>query len=591
MQSQAIPPISDLIAVEATMQILHIIPSNQTAKRLFTKCYEHVKSSGDDYHANFMVKLPIAESVLDAEPVESETDYESISGTDLEEQLFEGYYNICVSEESTPQMLRVGWKVGKGHSSSDNKHRMVDILLAKPGDVRSKTLSSVVCRLYLDQLGILVAHRPKNSKGDIEIKLDDSWEVFAAGEGRPLYKKSSWLRAGHCDYEFRYAIEPSQRKEFLSKRDLILSRGPGSANQHVKSRAGVQITLPHLPPLNYVAGDPVWSNGKYVRLGTIASGTFGYIREGFSINPCRRIAIKELRLGREHDCDILLNELNIMRELQGSRGIISCDDYHCEHGEPQPCRLPENFSICFPQAIHDFSKLNWFGEHTLETRLQLLQQPLLGLCGMHEKGIMHRDVTIGNMLILSYHPPQAVVSDFGKAIHAQKSRETTIGPIPTLAPEVWSTATDGPYGNSIDVWAYGYAVARILRCADTHRHMGNNRITKKEQADIQKQLDHHAEKFDAEADLIDLIKSMLTWDGRQRITTQVALAHKCWNKINIQPSKRRAEDAEFELPQKQGKVLAPAEQIVGSNIHAIAETQPFGSQTQDLLARGSRYLN
>ena len=199
---------------------------------------------------------------------------------------------------------------------------------------------------------------------------------------------------------------------------------------------------------------------------------------------------------------------------------------------------------------------------------------------------MHRDVTTGNMLVLSYHPPQAVVSDFGKAIHAQKSHETTIGPIPTLAPEVWSTATDGPYSNSIDVWAYGYAVARILRCADTHRYMRNNRITKEEQADIQKRLDHRAEKFDEEADLIDLIKSMLTWDGRQRITTQVALTHKCWNKINIQPSKRRAEDAELELPQKQDKMLALAEQNFGSNTHTIAETQPFGSQTQDLLVRG-----
>ena len=58
-------------------------------------------STGDDYHANFMVKLPIAESVLDAEPVENETDCESISGTDLEEQLFEEYYNICVLEKST----------------------------------------------------------------------------------------------------------------------------------------------------------------------------------------------------------------------------------------------------------------------------------------------------------------------------------------------------------------------------------------------------------------------------------------------------------------------------------------------------------
>ena len=308
---------------ETTMQIMQIIPDNQTAKKLFTKCYEYTNSTGDDYHAKFMVKLPIAESVLDAEAVESDTDYESASATDFEEQPYEGYYNIAIAEESRRKMVQVGWRIGKGRLASGDTHRMVDILLAKPGDLLSKTLPSIICRLYLhDQLGILVVERPEKSKGDVKIKLDDSWEIFAAGEKKPLYKKSSWLRAGHCDYEFRYAVQPSEREQFLAQRDPILKVERKFLDQGETESKG---TLPRLPPLDYVPGDPMWSNGRYVRLGTIARGAFGYVREGFRINSCQRIAIKELRLGKNHDCDLLNNELDVMNKLQVSSASTLSD--------------------------------------------------------------------------------------------------------------------------------------------------------------------------------------------------------------------------------------------------------------------------
>ena len=301
-KSQVIPPMLDMSVMdrqqgwETTMQIMQIIPDNQTAKKLFTKCYEYTNSTGDDYHAKFMVKLPIAESVLDAEAVESDTDYESASATDFEEQPYEGYYNIAIAEESRRKMVQVGWRIGKGRLASGDKHRMVDILLAKPGDLLSKTLPSIICRLYLhDQLGILVVERPE---------------------------KSSWLRAGHCDYEFRYAVQPSEREQFLAQRDPILKVERKFLDQGETESKG---TLPRLPPLDYVPGDPMWSNGRYVRLGTIARGAFGYVREGFRINSCQRIAIKELRLGKNHDCDLLNNELDVMNRLQVSSASTLSD--------------------------------------------------------------------------------------------------------------------------------------------------------------------------------------------------------------------------------------------------------------------------
>ena len=236
--------------------------------------------------------------------------------------------------------------------------------------------------------------------------------------------------------------------------------------------------------------------------------------------------------------------------------------------------------MCFPQAIHDFSKLDWF-RYNLQLRLQLLREPLLGLYKMHEKGIMHRDITIGNMLILSYDPPQAVISDFGKAIHKPVSNDTCIGPIVSLAPEVWTAKEDKPYNNAIDVWAYGHAVARVLKCGGKYTQKDHSDgITKETHSYILKNLDSHAQQYEEEADLIDLIKLMLTWDSSQRITAQLALAHQCWSKIPVHSLKRS-----FEGTKQQDKVSTSTPRSVGSNIHTSATTQIFGSQTQEFLEK------
>lgn len=268
--------------------------------------------------------------------------------------------------------------------------------------------------------------------------------------------------------------------------------------------------------------------------------------------------------------------------MKDSNGIISFGDYHCEHGNSEPCRFPENFSICFPQAIHDFSRLDWFREHSLEVRLQLLLQPLQGIHEMHEKGIMHRDITVGNMLILSYDSPRAVISDFGKAIHAQNSHETCIGPISTLAPEVWSATTYNPYDKAVDIWAYGYAIAQILRCVNVYKS-NNNIISKEKHADILGNLDLHAAKFPKETELIKLVKSMLIWDAQQRIAAQLALDHPCWDDIN-RGSKRNIEDDGLEGSKRQAKASV-SHRTVHDDSYALSQTQSFGSQTQMLLAK------
>ena len=113
-----------------------------------------------------------------------------------------------------------------------------------------------------------------------------------------------------------------------------------------------------------------------------------------------------------------------------------------------------------PGAMSDFAENFWENKDiSSSNKLHLLKEPLEGLKILHAMGIMHRDIRPRNMLILCTDPPRASLCDYGKAIEAKTSTVTTIGPIHTLAPEVWTIARDGPYTAKIDTWAYGYAIA------------------------------------------------------------------------------------------------------------------------------------
>ena len=90
-----------------------------------------------------------------------------------------------------------------------------------------------------------------------------------------------------------------------------------------------------------------------------------------------------------------------------------------------------------PLAHTDFSRSFWTAQSVdFETKLRLLKDTLEGISTMHDRGIMHRDITWKIMLILSLQPPRAVVCDYGKATSEQQPVSTLIGPVGTLAPEV-----------------------------------------------------------------------------------------------------------------------------------------------------------
>ena len=207
-------------------------------------------------------------------------------------------------------------------------------------------------------------------------------------------------------------------------------------------------------------------------------------------------------------------------------------DASCEHGSPYPCSSKENYYIYMPYAGQDFSTFDWFNSKISQPdKFRLLEQLLEGLSTLHRLGIMHRDIRRQNVLLLSLEPAEAAICDFGKATKAESSENTSIGPIYTLAPEVWCVKSVGPYTNSIDIWAFGYAIAELF---GYYGWQGNPPINPERYDSMVAMLQTHSSKHPIDEDLVDLVLRMLKWNPKQRPTATEALQHRCWNFIRAQ---------------------------------------------------------
>ena len=153
-----------------------------------------------------------------------------------------------------------------------------------------------------------------------------------------------------------------------------------------------------------------------------------------------------------------------------------------------------------PLAQGDFARPFWsYPDLSLEVKMRLLKDTLQGISSLHKIGITHRDITRKNMLWISINPPEAVLCDYGKATSEQHPKSTCIGPIRTLTPEVWSGSA---YCAKIDLWAWSYAVAEVLRYSCGRN---NYQITQARRMDILTMLGSYGSKAPEDQPLINLL--------------------------------------------------------------------------------------
>ena len=321
---------------------------------------------------------------------------------------------------------------------------------------------------------------------------------------------------------------------YFEKRDRLLKAQLSGSN------------LSEIRPLQRIPGDNYVQRGRYLELETRGSGPFGWITRGLDTETGDLVAIKELRFEARNKSEVSAEVSMGIRftvceyralyvrfltpRLQNERGLFPTLSAMCEHGRPEICCSLERFFLLMPIAISDFTGGFW-GSTSIpqQAKLHFLKETLEGLKTLHAMGIMHRDIRPRHMLIMSIEPPRAALCDYGKAVEAKASKYTKIGPIYTLAPEVWTVAQHGPYTAKIDMWAYGYAIAEVLG----YKPSEYAKITQNQLASILMALRAVYVSGTEGESLVDLVSKLLIWRPQDRWSAKQALKHKCWLPIAL----------------------------------------------------------
>ena len=250
-----------------------------------------------------------------------------------------------------------------------------------------------------------------------------------------------------------------------------------------------------------------------------------------------------------------------------------------------------------PQALSPFSRDIWRNTTiSQEYKLRWLRDSLEGLGTLHASGFMHRDIRPQNLLILSYEPPRASICDYGKVVKAENSTDTVIGPIHSLAPEVWTADEDSPYDAKIDLWALGYAMAELWGYS-VQRYPGsdgftviNPPITYNRHTAILEMLRAHRDNTPEDASLVDLVFKLLEWDPKQRYSAERALEHHCWTsklqEDSVEAGPSRTKRSQLKVPSS--NIVSTPKNTLEASVSATVSTPETEEVTQETLERFRR---
>lgn len=168
-----------------------------------------------------------------------------------------------------------------------------------------------------------------------------------------------------------------------------------------------------------------------------------------------------------------------------------------------------------------------------ETRC-LVSQLVEGLTFLHNKGILHRDLKLGNLL-LSEDRTQLKIADFGLAVQLnnfEEERYTLCGTPNYLSPEI---VTHKPYGLAADLWALGCI---IYACLVGYPPFESPSI----QATILKLKEMKFALPNTLSDEArDLISALLIWDFKERLNIYQVRSHEFFHNLFVERVKMNEE--------------------------------------------------
>ncbi len=200
--------------------------------------------------------------------------------------------------------------------------------------------------------------------------------------------------------------------------------------------------------------------GHYEIVEELGRGGMGVVYKGFEPALSRFVAIKELSPSLAHDANL------VERFLREARSMAALNDPHIIQiyfiGTDEATGQPF-FAMEFVEGDSLSGVLKRDGKLSVENSLKVLHQTAQGLATAHDKGVIHRDIKPGNLMITSRG--NVKIADFGIALATQDfSKKLTstgefVGTPGYLSPEVCTGKT---VDRRSDIFSLGIVLYEML---------------------------------------------------------------------------------------------------------------------------------
>jgi WNK lysine deficient protein kinase len=212
--------------------------------------------------------------------------------------------------------------------------------------------------------------------------------------------------------------------------------------------------------------------GRYGRyLQQLGSGAYKIVYKGIDYDEeMTEIAWNVINVGKlsKREKERVVSEINILLKLQHDN-IIKIKAVWYNNTKQEVIFITDlisggslkDFITKFYESLNENDKLN----HILKWSKQILN----ALIYIHQQDIIHRDLKCANILI-NNHDLKIFVSDFGLATLKSKKKNSCVGTIEYMAPEIYENF----YDEKVDIYAFGMCLLEMITNEIPYTECENN---------------------------------------------------------------------------------------------------------------------
>jgi calcium-dependent protein kinase len=379
-----------------------------------------------------------------------------------------------------------------------NKRKTVGVSNYKIKELNEKIAGIVIKNVKDDELENIKNEKEKESETENEIK--DSLDNIE-----------------------KTTIEPNKKFQRRENRSISLIEKKKMGSQIFKDELKLRVQLNTL-----IEENKCLPTKKYKVINKLGDGAYGTVYLANNLMTKQKVAMKKIDKVKDNEIDDMeiKNEIDILRKLDHPNIVKIIEFYSAS----KAYYIITDYCPC--GELYNQIKTQ-YNEYQLSV---LFYQVFSGLCYLHSKNIVHRDLKLENILISEMEPDKKTnrkyfwikIIDFGtaKIFEKNKNEKTVVGSSYYIAPEVLQKN----YNEKCDTWSAGVILYMLIVGRAPFDGKNDDEIIdniKKGKFNAK-----HKKLLNASSEVQDLVKHLLQVNVKKRFSASDALKHPWFKKFN-----------------------------------------------------------